>query len=137
MNIIACVDDGYGILFNKRRVSRDKEIVSKIAELVGESKLWISEYSKPLFENCTVYLEIDDFILEKAVEGEYCFVETQDISSYKEKIKTVTLFCFNRKYPSDKRFPKELLENAQLVKREEFRGNSHDKITMEVYSVEK
>lgn len=135
MNVIVCIDDNFGILFNRRRVSRDKEIIKKIAELTNGEKLWMSEYSKPLFEGAD-NVAVDNAFLEKIGEGEWCFLESADILPLKENIKTVTLFKYNRKYPSDTKFPKELLSNATLTKTEEFKGNSHEKITMEVYSLE-
>lgn len=135
MNVIVCIDDNYGILFNRRRVSRDKEIIKKIAEVTNGEKLWMSEYSKPLFEYAD-NLAVDNAFLEKVGEGEWCFLESADILSFKENVETVTLFKFNRSYPSDTKFPKELLSDAALTKSEEFNGNSHEKITMEVYSLE-
>lgn len=134
MNLILCVDENGGMLFNGRRVSRDKEIIKKIAELVGENKLYISEYSAPLFEGSKIDTVVDNAYFEKAESG-YFFVEKEDMALFKN-VKTITLFNFNRKYPSDKKFNRESVSNARLLKAEEFKGNSHEKITMEVYSLE-
>ncbi len=134
MNLILCVDENGGMLFNGRRVSRDKEIIKKIAELVGENKLYMSEYSAPLFEGSEIDVVVDNAYFEKAESG-YFFVEKEDVALFKS-VKTITLFNFNRKYPSDKKFNREILSQARLLKTEEFQGNSHEKITMEVFECE-
>ena len=47
----ACVDDGMGMMFNKRRVSRDEAVIRRIIKIVGNKRIWMSQYSYPLFEN--------------------------------------------------------------------------------------
>ena len=54
VNIIACVDDRMGLLFNNRRQSQDKEVIRKINEIVGEQTLWVHPYSKALFPEAQV-----------------------------------------------------------------------------------
>ena len=50
MKIIVCVDLNNGMLFNSRRQSRDRTVIEYIYNFVGEKKLWITEFSKDLFE---------------------------------------------------------------------------------------
>ena len=49
MKLIVCVDDCGGVLFNRRRVSSDRLVITDIMAYVGESRLLASEYSMKLF----------------------------------------------------------------------------------------
>lgn len=129
MNVIVCVDDDYGMLFNHRRQSSDWKLTEKIEEL-AEGKLWIHPFSEDLFpEN----VRVDEKMLEHAGDGEFCFVENLDLTPYKEKTEILYLIHWNRKYPSDFKFNKKLLKEFQIKKTEDFIGKAHEKITMEAY----
>ena len=54
MNIIVCLDDKNGMMFNKRRQSQDKLLRSDIKELVKSKILYMNNYSYKL------YKDIDD-----------------------------------------------------------------------------
>ena len=56
MNIIVCIDDNQGMLFNKRRQSRDVKVLEDIATLTDT--LWISSFSEKLFENVSELAEL-------------------------------------------------------------------------------
>ena len=131
MNIIACIDDNKGLLFNKRRQSKDIEVIRKIEEITEGKNLLIDEFSQKLFEEKAVVRA--DF-LESAGENDFCFVENTLVSSYIHKINKVYLFKWNRNYPSDFTFDLDLESNFQLINVEEFPGNSHDLITLEIWS---
>ena len=80
MIVIVCTEDRGGMLFNNRRVSKDRTVIQKILELSEGKKLWIHPFSEKLFEqehpeNCCV----DENFLEKAGEGDICFVENQSL----------------------------------------------------------
>ena len=45
----------------------------------------------------------------------------------------VYLYKWNRKYPSDVKFPKDMLNDFKLEGSTDFEGNSHEKITEERY----
>ena len=51
MILIYTVDENYGILFNNRRVSRDREVVKDIFSITMDKKLFMDEYSVEMFEN--------------------------------------------------------------------------------------
>ena len=122
MVLIVCLDDSNGMMFNNRRQSKDCEIRKNMLSMIGESKLWMSEYSKSQFEEEFNYC--DDIN-----EADYVFVENfKDISSV--DFEKIIVYRWNRKYPGDMFFD---LGNRQLISSEEFKGNSHDKITKEVY----
>ena len=127
MNIIACIDDNKGQLFNGRRQSKDIQVISKILNITEGKNLLINSFSEKLFEEKAI-VNVD--FLECAGEGDFCFIENVSASEYIEKIDKVYLFKWNRKYPSDMVFD---LKDRQLIYSEDFKGNSHDKITKEVY----
>ena len=130
MNIIACIDDNKGQLFNGRRQSKDIQVISKILNITEGKNLLINSFSEKLFEEKTI-VNVD--FLECAGEGDFCFIENVSASEYIEKINKVYLFKWNRKYPSDFTFDLELENNFHLVSVEEFQGNSHELVTLEVW----
>lgn len=130
MNIIACIDDNNGILFNNRRQSRDKEVIKKIMDVVGENILLIHSFSKNLFEEYD-NIVVNDNLLEEAKTSDFCFVENVKPTSCKN-IHKVYLFKWNKKYPYDTTFDIKT-DEYHLAFTEEFKGNSHDNITLEIY----
>lgn len=133
MHIIVCVDDRGGMLFNRRRVSSDRILLQKIVSLSTGRKLWMNSYSAKLFAEWESNITVSDDFLRMADSGDHCFVETDDLLELAGHIESVTLCCWNRKYPADTYFPKELLGTMQPVFTEEFSGKSHEKITLVRY----
>lgn len=135
MKIIVCLDDKNGMLFNNRRQSKDRVLVEKIIEMTHGNTLWMHPYSQQLFDGLSDNICVDERFLELAGKKEYCFVEAQNVTPYADSIEEIILFRWNRVYPADLRFPVELLERFQR-KGEilTFPGNSHDRISMEVYA---
>ena len=94
----------------------------------------MNAYSSKLFAD-ERNICVDEMFLENARNTDYCFVEDQDISSHVSKLEEIVVFKWNRHYPADKRFPLDLAAAPwKLVQAEAFPGNSHEKITMEVYT---
>ena len=135
MIIIICLDKNNGMFFNNRRQSKDFKIIEKIIDIVNGKKLRISPYSYPLFENYKdkINLEIGQDFLKKAVSGEFCFVENQDIRPYERLAERIIVFKWNRVYPADMLFDQSIIEKRRLLYSEDFAGNSHDRIIVEVY----
>lgn len=130
MNIILCIDDNGGLLFNNRRQSKDKAVIEKVRDIVGQNTLRITSFSKVLFSEEVV---IDDEMLDKASGDDFCFVENIPLSLYKNSITRLYLFRWNRKYPSDFKIDIDYSHFLKNTKIEEFVGNSHEKITLEVW----
>ncbi|MBR4072819.1 MAG: ribonuclease Z [Clostridia bacterium] len=136
MNIIVCLDDKNGMLFNKRRQSSDSELINRVLEIVGENKIWINSYSENLFESKKGNIIVDDNFLNCSEAGDYCFVENMDLTPFFEKIENIIIYRWNRNYPSDKKFPVEILSKRWKKNSSfDFKGNSHDKITEEIYKL--
>lgn len=133
MKLIVCLDDNNGMLFNKRRQSSDRFVSKRISSLVSGGVLWVDTYSAALFANQNISLRVDDGFFQKAVAGDWCFAERQDLQKVASAVEEIVIFRWNRRYPSDVCFPKTLLSGRILKSTEEFPGNSHDLITMEVY----
>lgn len=132
MNIIICLDDNNGMLFNKRRQSSDIKIREDIKSYLTDKPLFMNEYSKKQFDNGIGICVFSDFLSE-AKDGDFCFVETEDITPYIEKVNKIIIYKWNRVYPADFKFDTKLLNGFSKTEDFEFEGNSHQKITREIY----
>ncbi len=131
MNIILCLDDNNGMMFNKRRQSRDWIMTEKILKMTENQNLLMNSYSAKLFgerDNITV----SDDCLSVAQDDDFVFAE-EKIGSL-DKVNSVYAFCWNRDYPADVYFSFELeKEGFVLSETEDFSGSSHEKITLKIY----
>lgn len=132
MIVILCLDDKNGMMFNNRRQSKDKVVIQDILKLVDGKKLFISSYSERLFQGLEFNLIIDDNFLNNATKEDYCFVEDNNLKDFSEKIEKIIVYKWNRIYPSDLKLEIPI-QDWNLIDSFEFAGNSHDKITREVY----
>ena len=64
-------------------------------------------------------------------EGTY-FIENIDIRQYSDVAEKITVYYWNRIYPSDLSCSIDF-SKLSVVSQTEFQGNSHDKITKTVY----
>lgn len=136
MLFITVVDDRFGMAFNGRRQSRDRVLCEKILSLAAGKRLWMNTYSGSLFEesdNLSCELCTDDFFLDRAGEGDFCFAETVSAGNYEANMEKIYLFKWNRRYPGDVFFEIDLRKNWYLENTGEFEGSSHERITLEVY----
>ena len=126
MKLIVCLDDKNGMLFNKRRQSRDKILIENILELCKGETLYTNEYSSAIFpENSVVICE--DF---ENIENGFVFAENFMIDE--AQIQEIIIYKGNRVYPADKFFNISL-DNWNLAEKVDFAGSSHEKITRERY----
>ena len=131
MTVIVCVSDGGGIAFNNRRQSKDRALISDVLSDFADKKIYVSDYSAPLFKDAevTVCNKISD--LE---DNCVYFVERQTPREYLDKISTLVLYRWNRKYPADVYLdidPEQC--GFKLASVKELEGSSHERITREVY----
>lgn len=122
------------MMFNHRRQSQDSVLRERILQMSEDSALWINGYTKKQFGDIPSYVRISDTPLDEASNGEFCFIEDRGVDSYGENIEEFIIFRWNRKYPGDMKldfFPQD--HGMELVKSEDFKGSSHEKITMEVW----
>ena len=134
MIAIVCLDDKNGMMFNRRRQSRDRLLCRRVAELTKDKKLRMNQYSAGQFDLTTVpHASVSEDFLSEAADGEYCFVENEALAPYEAKMETLIVFRWNKTYPADTRLDLDLENVWKLVETEDFPGHSHDVITMETY----
>lgn len=134
MKIIVCLDDRDGMLFGGRRQSKDSLLRQRVLELTRGSRLWMNAYTAGQFMEEAENLWVDEAFLDKAIPGDYCFVEDRDIVPYAQRVESVIIYRWNRAYPGDVKFPFALFDNVwRMESRLEFPGSSHELITEEIY----
>ena len=133
MILIACVDDRGGMLFNRRRQSQDRLLRQDLLEEAGGRPVWLNPYSLKQFPDPPENLRCAEDFFRRAGEGELYFFEDTDPAPWLERAEGVILYHWNRRYPADLYFPLPLA-GWTLVRREEFPGSSHERITKEVYT---
>lgn len=131
MKFIICVDDNNGMMFNKRRQSRDRAVVDDIAKTVGENVLYADGYSKELFKDCAG-LKVSESIEECEKNNGYFFAENVSICKYADRITEITVYHWNRVYPSNFKADFDY-RGMCMTEKTEFAGFSHPVITKEVY----
>lgn len=137
MNIVVCIDDDGGMLFNKRRQSRDRILIEDLLSMAQESgaQLWTAPFSEKLFidvKEVRPFITVDENFLEKASEADFCFVENVPLQQYEDNIESLIVYRWNRKYPADTYLDIDMAK-WQMEETKEFAGSSHEKITREVY----
>lgn len=131
MTLVACVEDRLGMLFHNRRLSSDRCVCERIETLSANTRLCVDAYSAKLFSGDRVHVSHDPG--QDAQPGDILFAERSDFLQFAEKIERVVLYKWNRRYPYDKQFPADLLQNFHLLSIEDFSGSSHETVTQEVY----
>ncbi|MGI6499847.1 MAG: hypothetical protein ACOX1S_03035 [Anaerostipes sp.] len=130
MNVIVCLDKNNGMMFNERRQSQDRIVLERILEITKDSNLFMNSYSYELFKEMKdTNIFVCDNFLEQAAKMDYCFVENESLIKYKDKIKKIIVFRWNRVYPADVYFDLNLDKILEIC---DFQGSSHD-ITLETY----
>lgn len=141
MIVYIALDDKNGMMFNCRRQSQDKLVRQDILEDCSDSKLWISSYSAEQFSpdfpsGFPNNILVDDDFLQKADINDLCFVEEFPLSFHLNNIQKIVIYRWNRVYPADFYFDLDLSnDNWVNTSISEFVGNSHEKITKEVWEL--
>lgn len=133
MRLIVCLDDRNGMLFHKRRLSSDAAVCRDILAITSGSELRMNGYSAKLFSSQPAQITVSEDVLNTDGDA-WCFVENLDIIPVASGITAITIYHWNRSYPSDTKFPTHLFETRwKCMGIREFPGNSHEKITREDY----
>lgn len=131
MNLMICIDDAGGLMFNRRRQSQDRVLRARLLEMTKDAKLWVTPYTARQFED-GASLCVSDTPWTDAAEGDYYFAEDGEIPM--ENVEKVYLYRWNRLYPSDRKFTSNLSAlGFALQGSEDFAGYSHECITEEIY----
>ena len=130
MNVIICLDQNNGMLFNNRRQSRDRIVRKNILEYINGAKLYMDEYSfKQFSEDKADYIVVCDNF-SNVEESDFCFVEKQHINT--EQINKLIVYRWDKIYPADVSFGMNEIK-LNLTETLEFQGYSHEKIVREIY----
>ena len=132
MHLILCVDDRNGLCFGGRRQSQDRLLREDLLSMTRGVPLWMAPYSARQFESLPENVRVAENFMEEAGAGEYCFCELQLPQS---NVESITVYRWNRHYPSDLALPDSWLQCRSLTERKEFPGSSHEIITREVYTL--
>ena len=134
MILAVCVDDEYGVRFNRRRQSRDRAISADVLWEAGEHTLWMAPESRMLFpEEAEGICAAADF-LERAGDQDLCFAETPPLRPWLDRVNKLVIYHWNRRYPADQRLDFDpRAEGFRLDSCSDFPGHSHASITKEVY----
>lgn len=97
MNVIICLDQNNGMLFNNRRQSRDRIVRKNILEYINGAKLYMDEYSFKQFSEEKADNIIVDNNLENATEHDFCFVERQEVRI--EEINKIIVYRWEQNLP--------------------------------------
>ena len=134
MTVFVCIEERGGILFMNRRVSSDKLLIKDMEKAIGDGILYITDFSEMLFEKSDISVMSVPNPFESAGDDDFVFIENLELKNFVDKIDEITIYNWNRKYPFDFSLDVNPLEEGfHLHKKIDFKGNSHDKITKEIY----
>ena len=135
MNIIFCLDDNNGMMFNKRRQSLDRILRADLKEFIKDKDLYMNNYSYKLYKDIdNGNIKVSENFLEQCTENDFCLVEDKLLNNYINKINNIIIYKWNRIYPSDLYFDINLTSNSwELLETKGFEGSSHEKITRIIY----
>lgn len=142
MRLVYILDQKNGLLFNKRRQSKDSILIDNIIQKVNEvenATLWLSDYSKELFVDSGLELKnINELSLAEASDKDFIFIEDvsvdiQHVLENTESSHYLYLCKWNKVYPADKRLDvmEDYFNHFEVLSTEIFEGNSHDEIYLE------
>lgn len=131
MKLIFCIDDKKGLMFFGKRQSQDSVLREWIINHAIGKRLWMSQYSAQQFKDLSGFIA-DDNYENKAVSGDYCFIEDKGYSL--DGVNEIILCHWNRRYQADKIFDIDLKGHGfKKVDSVNIQGSSHEKITIETY----
>lgn len=124
--IALCTDKDGGLTFFSNRQSSDREVRHRLLEMA--SPLYVDEYTATQFrDDDRTNLKVDNNW--KDIPDAFVFIERADIPEDTGKI---IIFRWHKKFAAD-RFLHFDFTGWKRVKKEDFEGYAHEKVTMEVY----
>lgn len=133
MEIIVCLDNNKGMLFNNRRQSRDSKVFEDISTYL-RGELLIDKFSEKLISSTNLPYKNFENIVTDCNTNSILFIENRSVKEIISQIDRVIVYWWNRDYPSDFSFDIDLIqEGFRSVSIIEFAGSSHEKITKEIF----
>lgn len=134
MTLYVCLDDKNGLLFNRRRQSRDAAVLADIRSGLPEV-LTIAPFSEKLMAEAQMPYVLAPELPDSLAPDAHFFLETNASKDLICSASTVVIYRWNRRYPADTYWEIDLTEcGFALQETGEFPGKSHEKITKEVYT---
>lgn len=134
MNLIVCLEEKNGMMFNKRRLSQDIAIREDIYNSLDGKNLIMNNYSFKMFQkdnNDKNIVVSEDLPADN--NEDFQFIEDKQLSKYEDKIDKLIVYYWNRRYPSDLKFDINLSSGKwEVILETEFQGKSHEKITKKI-----
>lgn len=134
MNLIVCLEEKNGMMFNKRRLSQDIAIREDIYNSLDGKNLIMNNYSFKMFQkdnNDKNIVVSEDLPADN--NEDFQFIEDKQLSKYEDKIDKLIIYYWNRRYPSDLKFDINLSSGKwEVISETEFQGKSHEKITKKI-----
>ena len=129
MHLIFCLDEKNGILFNRRRQSRDSAVIRDALALSG-GNLFVTPFSEKIMKT---YGASHTVVSDPTALGkeDWLFYEEGDPSFLFPLCQSIIVYRWNEVYPSDVKVNLSSLEGGDEDK--EFEGSSHKKITRHPY----
>ncbi len=132
MDVIICLDQKNGRLFNSRRQSSDRKIREHVLANLGNRKLWLDSYSAKQFVDYEDSLVVDDDFSSHMGDEDICFLERGEMPRV-GNIKRLIVYRWDKTYPSDVSLDETVFRSFSYALQGSFPGYSHDKIFWEVY----
>ncbi len=134
MTLYVCLDQRNGMLFNRRRQSRDAAVLEDIRKELPQ-KLHIDAFSEKLAASAGIDFEIAPEDLSALPEKAHFFLENRDPDSVISLASKAVIYRWNRHYPADTHWNTDLTAAGfRLAETTDFPGKSHERITKEVYT---
>ena len=132
MILVVCLDDAQGMMFNKRRQSRDRVLISDLLDGLKGERLFVSPYSAELFPENDARITVCEDPALKAGENDLCFCEDFDPRDHADRMDGIIIYRWNRVYPADRKFRLDM-SAFKSVQKYSFVGSSHANITKEIF----
>lgn len=134
MNVILCIDENFGMMFNHRRQSMDCSLLEHLIGYIMNKRLYMNEYSYKMFSDFGLQnIVVDSKFMDMAGTGEFCFVEDVPLIQYEQQVEKLIICKWNRRYPADFYMDISLEDGWEMTDILELEGSSHEKITKETY----
>lgn len=130
MIFIFTLDDTNATQFCGKRQSKDRVVAKDILEFIDSGPIYIKEKTASFFKDEANFIFVNNF--ENVPEDAICFAEEVISKELLDKAEFIVVYRWNRQYPS---LVKDRLNLTDYTKEiiKEFKGSSHDKITVEIY----
>lgn len=125
--IALCIDKGNGRLFYGKRTSSDREVRKRLLNMTDV--LYVDSYTAGQFTEDYGKEKLEVVDDPAGIDEGTAFIELQDIPENADRI---IIFQWPKKYPAD-RFLDFRFSGWRKVKKEEFPGYAHEKVTMNVW----